>query len=1051
MKRKTFITTFVLLISGVFVLAQQPAGKFTVKGKVFNKNREILIGVNILIEGTSVGTVTDPEGNYFLSVPDTNSTLLFSYIGYEEQRVKINNRETINVILQESEIALDQIVIVAYGTAKKSDLTGAISSINASDIAKVPVTNLSQAMQGRMSGVQITNNDGAPGAGASVLVRGIGGFGDNSPLYVVDGYPVSGGISTLNPNDIASINVLKDASAAAIYGNRAANGVVIITTKRGSDDGFHISFNGTTSVQTRPAMYHVLDARQFATLATEVATKENAPVLPEWSSPATLRTIDWQDELYRVGLKQNYNVSLRSGSDQTQSSLSIGYLKQTGIVKFSDYRRINAAVTQDYTPVKWFKSSTNIRYAYSDGQTLLGSGQNGIGRLSKLIPTMTGNPLTDQLKDAEGNYGYYTKDATAVKDNENIYANLETRDQVNASHNLNASTYLEFTLFNDLKLKTNFGITYSGFSGYNFSPSDNRVTIKREANYSQSSHNNLEWLWENTANYSKTFGIHSIDVLAGVSAQKNTYRTLSASGQGLVSDALRNVGSLSTVSSSGYQQTWSLSSLFARATYKLLDRYIITGTVRRDGSSRFAKGHKYGIFPSVSGAWRIKEENFLKETDIISELKLRASYGEAGNQNIGLFQYESSYTSGSSKTNNRGYVFGQSKTLYDGLVLSYLPNPNLKWETSKQTDIGLDFSFLNNKLNFTVDYYRKISSDFLLDIKVPGQTGFETATRNVGSIRNSGMEISAELRDYDHKFKYSIRANLTTVKNKILSFADGLTSVSNFSTMDFPNYGSYSWQVFSQSTVGGSIGEFYGFKTDGIIQSQAEIDALNANAKAKNGENTFYIASGTAPGDRKFVDVNGDGMITDDDRVTLGSPLPKFYGGINFDGMYKNFDFNVFFNYSYGNKIFNYAKRNLISMGGNGSLGLENVSEEFYNNRWTENNPGNEYPRAVWTDVNGNSRPSDVFIEDGSYLRLKSIEVGYSLPETILNAMHLNKLRIFVSAQNLFTITHYSGLDPEIAEGINPSGVAGGVTSLGLDTGTYPPSRFFTVGLNIQF
>ena len=560
-------------------------------------------------------------------------------------------------------------------------------------------------------------------------------------------------------------------------------------------------------------------------------------------------------------------------------------------------------------------------------------------------------------------------------------------------------------------------------------------------------------MWENTLNYSNTFGKHSIDVLGGVSIQENTARNMSVYGEGLSSDGLRNLGSLQTMRDiSGNQQTWSLASQFARLTYKFAERYILTGTVRRDGSSRFMRGNRWGVFPSVSAAWRIKEESFLKDVDFISNLKLRASYGEAGNQNIGLFQYQSSYTTGK-RSSNYGYVFGQDKTYIDGMVQAFLPNPNLKWETSKQTDIGIDLGFFNNKLMLTADYYIKKSSDFLLEIQMPAQTGFTKATRNVGSVKNNGFEFSVDYRDNSHDFKYGVNVNLTTVKNKIERLSPGKDAVANLQSLGFPTTGNTSWAVFSMSKVGGSIGEFYGFQTDGIIQNQAEIDALNANARRLNqDDNVWYIASGTAPGDRKFIDQNGDGVITDADRVSLGSPLPKFYGGINLSGEYKGFDFNLFFNYSVGNKILNFVKRNLISMGGEGSIGLQNVGKEFYDNRWTETNPTNKYPRAVWSDVSGNSRVSDAFVEDGSYLRLKNIEVGYTLPANILKKASISKLRIFASVQNLFTITGYSGMDPEIGQSMSSStGVAGGVTASGVDVGIYPYSRFFTMGFNLEF
>ena len=1047
MKTK-FIATFFLLICGSVMFAQTR----TVKGKVVDKANEPLIGVAVNIKNTSQGSITDFEGNYSIQVNTENAVLVFSYIGYDKQEIKVGARNVIDVVMHEASIALDQVVVVGYGTSKRGDVTGSISSIDAAEIKKVPVVNVGQALQGRMSGVQVTNNDGTPGAGVQVLIRGVGSFGDNSPLYVVDGYP-GASISNLNPSDIQSIDVLKDASAAAIYGNRAANGVVIITTKRGNADKMQLSVDATVSVQFKPSTFDVLNAQDFASLATEISKKENAPVLDAWANPSGLRTIDWQDLMYRAGLKQNYNLSLRGGSEKVQTSISLGLTNQEGVVRFSDYKRYNIALTQDYKPLKWLKSSTSLRYAYTDNKTVFGSGQGGVGRLAKLIPTMTGNPLTDEVENANGVFGFYDKNANAVRDNENVYARSKSNDQKNISHNLIANTSLEINPFKGLVFKTNFGISYGASSGYDFNPYDDRVPTTRLATYRQYASNSFEYLWENTLNYSNTFGKHSIDVLGGVSIQENTARNMSVYGEGLSSDGLRNLGSLQTMRDiSGNQQTWSLASQFARLTYKFAERYILTGTVRRDGSSRFMRGNRWGVFPSVSAAWRIKEESFLKDVDFISNLKLRASYGEAGNQNIGLFQYQSSYTTGK-RSSNYGYVFGQDKTYIDGMVQAFLPNPNLKWETSKQTDIGIDLGFFNNKLMLTADYYIKKSSDFLLEIQMPAQTGFTKATRNVGGVKNNGFEFSVDYRDNSHDFKYGVNVNLTTVKNKIERLSPGKDAVANLQSLGFPTTGNTSWAVFSMSKVGGSIGEFYGFQTDGIIQNQAEIDALNANARRLNqDDNVWYIASGTAPGDRKFIDQNGDGVITDADRVSLGSPLPKFYGGINLSGEYKGFDFNLFFNYSVGNKILNFVKRNLISMGGEGSIGLQNVGKEFYDNRWTETNPTNKYPRAVWSDVSGNSRVSDAFVEDGSYLRLKNIEVGYTLPANILKKASISKLRIFASVQNLFTITGYSGMDPEIGQSMSSStGVAGGVTASGVDVGIYPYSRFFTMGFNLEF
>ncbi len=1047
---KTIVFSPLLLVlfsvCTVFAQSRQITGKVTE-----NKGTSSIPGTNVTVKGTQTGTVTNPDGTYSVNVPGNTATLVFSSVGYVSQEIVVGNQSIINIDLAVDSKSLSEVVVVGYGTQQRKDITGAISSVTSAQIEKVPVATLDQALQGRSPGVQVTNNDGSPGGGVSVQIRGTGTFGNNSPLYVVDGYPISGGINTLNPNDIASMEILKDASATAIYGNRASNGVVIITTKRGKQGGVQVSFDAYGSMQAIPKLYKVLNAQEFATFATDIASKEAYPVLPEWSSPSSLRNIDWQKEVYQTGYRQNYNLALRGGSDKVQTSLSLGFFNQSGTVKFSSFKRYNGSLNVDYTPVKWLKASASVKYTRSGGFVGFGTGISGLGSLTKQIPTMTGNPLTDQVKDANGNYGYYTQNNSVVTGSSNVIADQETTDREQASNYLLTTTSLEITPVTGLRLKTNFGINSSDNSGYYFTPTNNRVAPANLPYYSQNANNTFEYLWENTVAYTRTFGIHSIDFVGGVSAQENTYRQIGASGTGQLSDELRNVGSLTqTVVPYGNQQTWSLASQFGRLTYKLLDRYVLTGTVRRDGSSRFGPGQKYGVFPSVSAAWRIKDEPFMAGIGVVSDLKLRGSWGQTGNQNIGLFQYQGTYGSGPSKVDNRGYVFGREKLYYDGLVLNGLPNPNLTWETQTQTDIGVDASFLNGRVNFTADYYVRTSGGFLLNVNVPSQTGFSSATRNVGSIRNSGLELGLEYRESSKPFKWGVNANLTTVSNKIVSFADGLNSVGNFSDLGFPNYGGNLWTTFTQSQVGGQVGAFYGFKSAGIFQNKDEIDALNATAATKFGKGAFYQASATAAGDRKFVDVDGDGRVTDADRVVIGSPIPKFFGGLNFDGSYKQFDFSLFFYTSVGNQILNYAKRNLQSLATNGGIGVENVSEDFYLNRWTTTNPSNTYARAVRSDNNGNTRVSDYYVEDGSYVRLRNLQIGYTLPADLVRKLTLSRIRFYVSGQNLLTFTKYSGLDPEIGQVRDPNGNTSSTVS-GVDIGNYPTSRFYTLGVNVQF
>ena len=1042
------------LFLAVFTIYQASAQDRRITGTVTTaEDGTPLPGVNIRIKGTGTGTVTNLDGHYSVNVPDENAVLEFSFVGYIPESIPVNNKSVIDVSLTPDIESLQEVVVIGYGTQERKDISGSISSISAEEIQKVPINTIDQAIQGRTPGVQVTNNDAAPGGNVSVRIRGIGSLGNNSPLYVVDGYPVTG-INNLNPNDIASMDILKDASATAIYGSRASNGVVIITTKRGNKDGLQVSFDATGSYQSVPEFYEVLNAQQFAGLATELAQKESFEVLPEWNNPSALRTINWQEELYQPGYRQNYTLAVRGGNDKMSSSFSLGYTDQTGIIKLSEFTRYNAALNLDYTPKDWLKSSTSLKYTRSSNPVRLGSGQSGIGLLTTLIPTMTGNPETDQVKDANGNYGYYTKGSTALAASTNILADIETQDRVDASNIFLGTTFLEVTLLDGLRVKTNLGINFNDNSGYYFTPTHERTEPAARNFYSQYSNHNFEWLWENTLAYTRTFGIHNIDVVAGISAQESTYRTLSFEGNDLLSDEFRSVGAIQTPGlRSGYEESASLASQFGRVTYKLYDKYIITGTVRRDGSSNFGTGNKYGIFPSVGAAWRLGDEEFMADFTAVSDLKIRGSRGETGNQFIAPFGYLGLYDSGPNNIDNRGYVFGRNKTFYPGIALTQLPNPDLTWETTVQSNIGLDAVLFNGKLSLTADYFVKESRDFLLDIDVPAQTGFTKAKRNVGSIRNSGLELSAEYRNNSRKLKWAVGANITTINNEILEFADGLEAVPNFNNLNFPNYGANTWQVFSRSQVGGEVGAFYGYRTAGIFQNQSEIDAVNARAAelAEEGEEgVTYQGTTVAPGDRKFADIDGDGRVTENDREIIGSPIPDFYGGINLNASYGAFDFSMFWYASVGNEILNYAKRNLQSFATNGGVGMQNVSREFYENRWTEQNPSDEFPRAVREDVAGNTRVSDAYVEDGSFLRLRNLQIGYTLPSAMLEKASIGQLRVFVSGQNLLTFTKYSGLDPEVGEALDSDGNRN-VTAAGLDLGNYPTSPSFTLGLNLQF
>lgn len=1064
-KRLLFLFTFFLPFQ--LLLAQN-----VINGRVTSGD-SALANITVQVKGTQQSTQTNNNGEFSISA-SPNATLIFTAVGFASQEIKVNNQTSLNINLQSTTTQLEQVVVVGYGTQRRKDVTGSVASVGAAQIEKVPVTTLDQALQGRASGVQITNNDGAPGGGVQIQIRGVGSLGNNDPLYVVDGYPISGGINTLNPSDIATIDILKDASATAIYGNRASNGVVIITTKRGKRGGVTLSLDGLTSLQARPKMYKVLNAQQWATLANAQATIDGYTPLAEWANPSSLTNADWQDAMYQTGLRQNYNFALRGGNDKVQTAFSAGYFDQKGIVLGSLFKRFNGSANVDYTAFSWLRSSTSIKYTRGDSKVPFGTGGQGasagIGYLTKLPPTVSGNKLTNEIKDGSGNYGFFNPNNQSVRNwgNGPVYT-IETQDQKNLTNYFLGSTSLEATIFTGFKLKTNLGINTNDYSGYYFTPSDTRAltqygtgTQTTQNFYSQSANNTFEWLWENTLSYNKTFGAHMIDFVGGISAQKNTFRQIGGQGNNLTSDQLRDLGQLPALTNIyGNQVTVAYASQFARLNYSFMDRYLITGTVRRDGSSRFALGHQYGVFPSGSIAWRVKQESFLKDVNALSDLKIRASYGQIGNQlTAGTFQYLAQYSSGPGANNsgNNGYPF--NKTYQPGLVLSALPNPDLKWEISKQTDIGLDVAFMNGSLTFSADYYEKKSQDFLLYIPIPFQTGFTNAFRNVGSISNKGVELSL---NYNHTvrkdFQYSVGVNVTTVKNKLLSLATGQAYINNLASLGFSTTGSNNWGTYSRSYVGGPVGQFYGYKSAGIFQTTKEIADLNAIAQTKYGT-PYQPTSGpdksAVVGDRKFVDINNDGRITADDQTSLGSPIPKFYGGVNLDVSFKGFDVNMFLYGVYGNKIFNYQQRTLESLATTtGSVGIQNMGLEYYQNAWTPTNHSDRYAIITANDFNANTRPSDVYVENGSYLRLRNLTVGYTLPASLLSRFAVTRLRLYLSAQNLFTITKYSGLDPEVGipQGTDP--VTGqsvrNVTASGVDVGTYPSSRFYTVGLNVTF
>ena len=1040
----------------------------TVTGRVTDQDSKPLPTATVTVKGTNVSTTTNADGQYSIVLPANSNTLVFSYVGYQVSEVNVQGNAA-NVTMQILSNSMNEVVVIGYGVAKRRDVTGAVSSVTASQIEKVPVTTLDQALQGRAAGVQIVNNDATPGGNVSVLIRGVGSLapGGNSPLYIVDGYPTTGGINNINPNDIATIDVLKDASATAIYGIRAANGVVIITTKKGLKGRIQVSLDMYASTQSKPKQYDLLNAQDFAALSNEVEAADSTHTyhgLPIWHTPDALHTVNWQDAVYRAGVTQSYTLGIRGGSDKVQAAMSFGYYDQKGIVIGSYFKRYSLNANLDFQATKWLRSSTSVKYTYQDANTPLGTGGNGLFQLAINPPTLdSGNRLTNQIKDANGNYGFYNPINPNVNKFNNPVYSVETNESQNISNFVLATSFLEFSIYDGLKFKTNLGANVSNYSGFYFQPSDSRAadqypgSVTSPANYHQTINRTFEWLWENTLSYDKTFGHHTINFVGGVSAQKNTWTGMGGGGipPNNITRDLSSVTNLvldpnipGTNTGNG-QNTYTLASTFARINYQFADKYMVTATIRRDGSSKFDTGHKYGTFPSAAVAWRIKNESFLSNVNWLYDLKLRGGYGEVGNESpIGLFQYQALYVgnrpsnvNGGANNDNMGYPF--NKIYQNGVAPGQPANSKLKWETDKQTNIGLDAAFLQGALTFTADWFKRDSKDFLLTLTAPAQTGFLTLTRNVGSMRNTGFEFAANYRGKSGRdFQYGVGLTLTTIKNELTSIVNGTDYVQNLGGLILNGF--QGWDDYTRSYVGRPIGEFYGYQAIGIYQSQKQIDDLNAAAPG----GIYRPGTVAAPGDRYFADINGDGKVDDEDRTHIGSPQPKFFGGLNLDGSYKAWDINLYFYGSEGNKILNYVESNLESFAKRGSEGADNVSQKYFEEHWTPTNPSDRYARALPNGGDNsslNNVPSSVWVENGSFLKLKNLSVGYTLPTSMLSRYSISRLRIYVSAQNLFVITKYTGLDPEI-------GMTGGsATQNGIDAGTYPSSRFFTFGINVTF
>lgn len=1029
--------------------------KITVTGQVVDQNGFELPGVQILEQGTTNGTVTDIDGNYSLQV-SANATLQVSYVGYITQNVKVDGRSAINITLVEDSKLLEDVVVVGYGTQRKVDLTGSVAIVDADEMKKVSNSNISTMLEGKIAGVQITS-DGQPGADPVVRIRGLASFGDTSPLYVVDGVPMGTTIRDFSPNDIETIQILKDASAAAIYGSRAANGVVIITTKTGGkDEKVRIDYSGYFGVdKIKKGIYDVMDSYQFGDF-TRMIYENYGMDAPSgyikghenYINPDEVNT-DWFDEMFKTGVRQNHNLNISGGSKTSTYNVALDYYNQKGTLEGAgpNFERYTARFNNTMD-VKFIKLRTNVVFSHSDQDNMALSNANEYvqGLYGQQYPVMAScllmqptikayDPTTwcldDKISAASkynyDSYGYGTYYDDIHGDirvtNPLLTNNLLTRNSTVDRMVLTGSADVDLfgmvgKEFKNHKLSYNLNVSYSTTSvnGKTFIPAFIQSTTNylSKENETLNKYNNRysDALMENYVTYDGKFGGHHVNAVAGYTFERETYKNLDGTGVNMPEPYYLQLGNATDRKASSYESEHVLASYIGRLNYDYKSRYLLSITARRDGSSRLSSDDRWDWFPSFSAGWRIDEEEWIGiNKDLINLLKLRASYGVLGNENIGDYQYMDLMSRG-----NYTYSFNNNKVT--GSAISNYVNTAIAWEKKKTTDIGLDLAMLNNKIEVNVDYYDSKSEDLLYSVAVPAEAGAtnESVTMNAATMRNKGIELSATYRNYDNPIKYQISANISHNKNKVESLG-----VSGAARND----------GYCRTEVGEEVGRFYGYRSLGIFQSQAEIDA-NVNA---NGEKVTQ--NGAQPGDIRYADLNCDGIITSEDREILGSGMPKVNFGLSFRVEYKGFDLNVSTFGAAGYKLLDY-----VDMALHTAYGTTNKSVDMLN-AWTPQNTDTNIPRVSYKS-NGdvtNDLFSQRFLQNGSYWKIANVELGYNFKDKWFGG-YISGVRLYVSGQNLHTFTKYNGYNVDFA---------GGVFTPGYNYCSYPTPMTFMCGARLSF
>jgi TonB-linked SusC/RagA family outer membrane protein len=1003
-----------------------------ISGKVVDAKGVALPGVTVLVKGTTTGASTSADGSFSIQAPE-NSVLVFSFVGYTRQELPITGANpSLTVTLIESAQDLNDVVVIGYGTARKSDLTGAVASVTSAQLTQVATSDPVQALQGRVAGVEVTSNSGQPGSGTRIRVRGVGTINNSDPLYVVDGIQ-TGDIGFLLPADIESTEILKDASATAIYGSRGANGVVLITTKHGKAGATQFNLTGYTGFQQVRRLLPLTNAAQYATLVTEAFVNDGKP-LPSYGAQlqdaiaSNAEGIDYQKLVTQKGLITNYSLSASGGSEQNRYLVSGSYFQQNGIIQNSGFKKFVIRVNDDIVLTKRIKAGVAATFT-NNNQTGSGDGQGGSQPYAVLQYALQTNPILNPF----GPNGTYNDDViTRNALNVPRYLDEQKYNKLQ-NNNLFSSSYLDISLFKGLSFRSTFGINYFNNHPKVYQPQYYIGPVDQRAQSAliETRNESVSWVWSNYFNYNKTFGDNSnFSFTLGQEAQRGYGTGISITAYNVPLDASLQYASAArstnnVVRSSQYDG--GLLSYFGRANYNFRDRYLVTGTLRFDQTSKFLGPVRTGTFPSVGVAWNISNETFLKDVSYVSVLKLRASYGQVGNQNAAP-----NYGYASVARNNQTYVFGGAPA--PGLAISQINNPDLKWETAVTTDVGLDAEFFNNKLTLTADYFERRTQDMIALLPVPDYVGQAPASANVGALRNRGLELALNYRNEIGKLQYNVGVNFTKINNVVTSLGGGnaiaagnvLTQIGNTTLTD----------------VGREVAYYNGLQAQGVFHNQGEIDAYTYTNAA--GVRTL-VQPGAKPGDVRYADTNGDGAITAADYTYLGSGTPSFSYGASLNLNYAGFDFRVLLYGVQGAEAINGGAFNLSK-----SADFVGVWSNFYASRmdrWTPSNPNSNQPRVTSTDTNGNDRFSSRYVENASYLRARNMEVGYTLPQALLGKVQVKGARVFASVDNVFTITKYTGYDPEISTVANYNNPL----SYGVDYGNYPQARTYRLGFNVQF